>query len=176
MADQADGAVAAGNSGTAPPQVFNIQKIYLRDCSFEAPYSPDIFRSEWKPEVAVDLSTETRKLADNTYESILKVTVTAKNDDKVAYLCEVQQGGVVTIQGFESNTLEALLGSYTPSSLFPYAREAVTALISKGGFPAMVLQPVNFDALYLQKKREQLKSKEASGEDVGSGPTEQQPG
>jgi len=166
MADPTKDAVAGGNSSKPPAQMFNIQKIYLKDCSFEAPYSPDIFRSEWQPEVTVDLASETRALAEHTYESVLKVTVTAKNAEQVAYLCEVQQGAVVTIQGFETNTLEALLGSYTPSSLFPYAREAVSALISKGGFPAMVLQPVNFDALYLQKKRQQAAAGEVSSDPV----------
>jgi preprotein translocase subunit SecB len=164
MADLTKGPVTAGNSGKPPAQMFNIQKIYLKDCSFEAPYSPDIFRSEWQPEVTVDLASETRVLSEHTYESVLKVTVTAKNAEQVAYICEVQQGAVVNIQGFEENTLEALLGSYTPSSLFPYAREAVSALISKGGFPAMVLQPVNFDALYLQKKRQQANEQAAAGE------------
>ncbi len=151
----ADGNNTAAAGTQAPAQTFNIQKIYLKDCSFEAPLSPDVFRKEWKPQVSIDLGSETQQLAENTFETLLKITVTTKVDEQVAYLCEIQQAAVVTIQGFDEKTRDALLGSYCPSSLFPFAREAVSDLVGKGGFPALLLQPVNFDALYLQKQRQQ---------------------
>ena len=161
MAEGSDPAAAAGNQ-QAPAQTFNIQKIYLKDCSFEAPQSPEVFRNEWKPQVSIDLGTETRQLAENTYEALLKITVTTRVGEEVAYLCEVQQAGVITLQGFDDNTRGALLGSYCPSSLFPFAREAIADLVGKGGFPALLLQPVNFDALYLQKQRQQASTAAAA--------------
>lgn len=154
MAEENGAAGAAGNQQQKGQQ-FAIQKIYLKDSSFETPNSPDVFRGEWKPKVSVDMTTETRKLDDKTYETVLKVTVTAKlEDERIAYLCEVHQAGVFAIDGFNPETLEALLGSYCPANLFPYAREVVSDLVAKGGFPQMLLGPVNFDALYLQRKKQ----------------------
>ena len=148
---------AAGGQGQQKEnkQQFTIRKIYVRDFSFEAPNSPGIFSGEWKPEVSVDLDTRTTRIAENTYETVVRVTVTAKQDEKTAYLCEVQQAGIFVLSGFEEQTLEALLGSYCPAQLFPYAREAISDAVTKGGFPQMVLAPVNFEALYMQRKKQQ---------------------
>lgn len=138
--------------GTAPEgQQFNIGKVYLKDTSFETPNTPQIFQQEWQPQVNVELGTSAQKFADKAYEVVLTVTVTNKLGDKTAYLCEVKQAGIFHIDGFDEQTLRGLLGSYCPGILFPYAREAVSDLVSKGGFPQMVLGPVNFDALYQQK-------------------------
>lgn len=145
----------------APKQQFAIHKIYLKDSSFEAPGAPEIFRSEWKPKVSVDLGTEAKRIDDSTYECVLRITATARLEDKTAYLCEVHQAGIFGVSGFEGETLEVLLGSYCPSNLFPYAREAVSDLVGKGGFPQMLLGPVNFEALYMQKKKQ---SAESSGQ------------
>lgn len=139
----------------APGQMFNIAKIFLKDVSFEAPNAPQVFQSgEWSPQVDVDLGTSARSIGERTYEVLLTVTVTTKLGDKTAYLCEVRQGGVFQLAGFDEQTLQGLLGSYCPSILFPYAREAVTDLVTKGGFPQMVLGPVNFDALYAQRAQQ----------------------
>ncbi len=163
MAEAQQGGAAAGQQQAG--QQFAIHKIYLKDMSFEAPNAPDIFRGEWKPKVNLDLQVENRKLDDNTYEVILKTTVTADLDDKTAYLCEVHQAGVFGVQGFDENTLGALLGSYCPATLFPYAREAVSDLVGKGGFPQLALAPVNFDALYMQQRqRAQAAAKGGNGE------------
>jgi preprotein translocase subunit SecB len=133
-------------------QQFNLGKIYLRDVSFETPNSPEIFQSgDWRPEVNVDLGSNARKVADQTYEVVVSVTVTAKQAGKTAYLCEVQQAGIFQLSGFDEPTLKALLGGYCPNILFPFAREAVSDLVGKGGFPQMLLGPVNFDALYQQR-------------------------
>ena len=152
-------------------QQFSIRKIYLRDLSFEVPNAPSVFAGEWKPEVSVDLDTRTKRIGDDTYETIVRVTVTAKQDDKTAYLCEVEQGGVFVLSGFEEQTLDALLGSYCPAQLFPYAREAVSDVISKGGFPQMVLAPVNFEALYMQRRRQQQEQQQQGAEQGGNTPT-----
>ena len=139
---------ATGESG----QQFNLGKIYLKDVSFETPNSPQIFQSgEWKPEVKVDLNSNARSLAEHTFEVVVSVTVTVKQDGKTAYLCEAAQAGIFQLSGFDKPTLNALLGGYCPNILFPFAREAVSDLVAKGGFPQMLLGPVNFEALYQQK-------------------------
>lgn len=132
-------------------QKFEIQKIFIKDVSFESPNAPGIFRKEWKPETDIHLATENKKMSDTLFEVTLNVTVTTKHDDKTAFLVELKQAGIFTIEGFEETQLKQLLGSYCPHSLFPFAREAVSDLISKGGFPPLLLAPVNFDALYAQQ-------------------------
>lgn len=130
-------------------QQFVIQKIYTRDISFESPNAPEIFKGDsWNPNLDVNIQTRSRALADKVFEIVLMVTVTAKlGDERNAYLAEVQQSGVFTIDGFGDDDLTYMLGSYCPNILFPYARECLTDLVARGGFPQMVLQPVNFDAL-----------------------------
>lgn len=132
---------------------FAIQRIYTRDVSFESPNAPAIFRQEWKPQVKLDLNTRTRALDEHVYEVMLVVTVEAKLEDKTAFLAEIQQAGVFTLSGFPEETRDQMLGAYCPSVLFPYAREAIDAAVIKGSFPALMLAPVNFDALYLQNKQ-----------------------
>jgi len=136
-------------------QQFALQKIYLEDTSFETPNSPEIFTEEWKPAVNIELQTSGKALADGVMEVVLIVTVTAKLDDKTAYLVEVHQAGVFTIVGFNDDERAHMQGSYCPSILFPYAREAISDLIGKGGFPQLLLAPVNFDALLAQHQQQQ---------------------
>lgn len=148
---------------------FAIQRIYTRDVSFESPNAPAIFRQEWKPQVKLDLNTRTRTLDEGVYEIVLVVTVEAKLEDKTAFLAEVQQAGVFTLSGFPDETRDQMLGAYCPSVLFPYAREAVDSAVIKGSFPALMLAPVNFDALYLQnkqKKQEAENTPEPDGKDT----------
>lgn len=132
---------------------FAIQRIYTRDVSFESPNAPAIFREEWKPQIKLDLNTRTRTLDDNVVEVVLIITVEAKIGEKTAFLTEVQQAGVFTVSGFPDETRDQMIGAYCPSVLFPYAREAVDTAVTKGSFPALMLAPVNFDALYLQNKK-----------------------
>jgi len=127
-----------------------IHKIYLKDCSFETPNSPSIFSEDWEPEVSLELRNTAKKLTPDMHEVVLSLTVTAKLEDKTAYLVEVQQAGIFLIHGFSDDDLTAMVGSYCPNLLFPYAREAVSNFVSKGGFPSFYLAPVNFDALYTQ--------------------------
>jgi preprotein translocase subunit SecB len=133
---------------------FGIQRLYLKDVSFESPNSPAVFRKEWKPQVKLDLNTQTRQLDEGVYEVMLTLTVAANIEEETAFLCEVQQGGIFTLAGFPDETRDQMLGAYCPNILFPYAREAVDALVVKGSFPALMLAPVNFDALFAQNKAE----------------------
>jgi len=133
---------------------FGIQRIFTKDVSFESPNAPDIFRKEWKPQVKLDLNTATRQLDKDAYEVVLTLTVSAKIEDQTAFLCEVQQGGIFNVAGFPEETRAQMLGAYCPNILFPYAREAVDSQVIKGSFPALMLAPVNFDALYMQNKQE----------------------
>ncbi len=131
---------------------FAIQKIYTKDISFEAPNSPVIFKQQWQPQINVDLNTNGTALEESVYEVVLSLTVTAKLEEKTAFLVEVQQAGIFTIKGIGDADLPVMLGSFCPNILFPYAREAVSDLVAKGGFPQLLLAPVNFDALYAQHR------------------------
>lgn len=150
MAEKSNGAGQPADGRTG--QQFAIQKVYLKDSSFEAPGAPAVFRERWNPKVNVELDVRQQDLGEDHYEVVLHVTVTAKAEDKTVYLCEVQQAGVFAISGVEPSMKKSLLGSYCPATLFPYAREAISALTGKGGFPPMTLAPVNFDVLYAQEQ------------------------
>ncbi|HHA18560.1 MAG TPA: protein-export chaperone SecB [Methylophaga sp.] len=130
---------------------FVIQKIYTKDISFETPNSPDIFRDEWKPELDLQLGNEYARIDDDNHEITLTVTVTAKVADKVAFLVEVKQAGVFSLTGYSDQEMGPLVGSYCPNTLFPFAREVISDIVLKGGFPQLVLAPVNFDALYMNQ-------------------------
>lgn len=134
---------------------FALQKIYLKDMSFETPNSPDSFTRKWEPEVNIELNTSGKQLGDNVHEVVLGVTVTAKLEDKIAYLVEVHQAGIFAIAGYNPQDKDAMLSAYCPNILFPYARETISDLVNRGGFPQLLLQPVNFDAIYQEhlKKR-----------------------
>lgn len=150
MSEQDTGAEQTTSEGR-----FNIQKIYIKDLSFETPNSPAIFTEQWEPQNNLDLNSATRGLAENIYEVVLSITLTAKQGDKTAYLVEVQQAGIFHIEGFSQDDLHAMLGSFCPNLLFPYARETVSDVITRGGFPQMLLAPINFDALYHQHLQQQ---------------------
>lgn len=136
---------------------FALQRIYVKDLSFESPNAPQCFRDDWKPEIKLDLNTENTKLDDKNIEVTLHVTVTVKNQDKTAFLVDVQQAGLFYVEGFALQQMQALLGSYCPNVLFPYVRETVSDLVGRGGFPQLLLAPVNFDALFMEalKRRAQ---------------------
>jgi preprotein translocase subunit SecB len=132
-------------------QQFAMQRIYTKDVSFESPATPEVFKKQWQPKVNVDLNTKSDKIDDHgNFDVVLTITITAKVDDETAFLVEVQQAGIFLITGFEGEDLRRILGTAAPNILFPYAREAIDALVVKGGFPPVMLAPVNFDALYQQ--------------------------
>lgn len=134
---------------------FQIQRVYTKDVSFEAPNAPQVFQKEWEPEVKLDLDTSSSQLADGIFEVVLRVTVTATVGEETAFLCEVQQAGIFTIAGIEGTQMAHCLGAYCPNILFPYARECVSGLVSRGTFPQLNLAPVNFDALFMSYLQEQ---------------------
>lgn len=139
---------------------FSLQRLYIKDLSYEAPKSPDVFRKEWAPQIELQLGTSHDDLGENFYEVVLKITVTARNDDEVAFIAEVEQAGIFMIQGLDEASLGHALGSFGPSLLFPYAREALDSIVIKGSFPALMLAPVNFDALYAQGLQRQQEAAE----------------
>ena len=131
----------------------SLQKVYIKDASFEVPGAPQIFQEQGQPQVQLNLSQQVGTLADNVYEVVLTVTVTCKLAEKTAYLAEVQQAGVFGMSGFDPANREAVLATYCPNVLFPYARQIVSDLIQNGGFPPFLLQPINFEALYAEQVR-----------------------
>mgnify|MGYP005839070325 CR=1 FL=1 len=139
---------------------FMIQKIYTKDLSFETPNSPDVFREEWKPDLDMQLTNEYAQLDDNNHEVSLILTVTAKLGDKTAFLIEVKQAGIFTMMGYSKEQQGPLIGSQCPNILFPFAREVVADVVAKGGFPQLILAPVNFDALYIQQREQARKANE----------------
>ncbi|OYV26950.1 MAG: protein-export chaperone SecB [Halothiobacillus sp. 20-54-6] len=155
MTDQPNNG-AAPRAENATEQQFLIQKIYLKDVSFESPQAPDIFvASEWSPEVNVQVANNARKLGEGVFETALTITATASVNNETVYLAEVQYAGIFTIAGFDDASAQQILGAYCPNLLQPYIRETVSDLVMKGGFPQLILQPINFDQLYAQHLLEQ---------------------
>lgn len=141
---------------------FHVQRLFIKDVSFEAPCSPEIFRENWDPKVSLDLGTRVNTLEDHVYEVVLKVSVSVKSGKKVAFLAEAEQAGIFTIKNMDEPQLGHTLGSYCPNVLYPYARELITSLVTRGSFPQLFLAPVNFDALY-QEHLSQKASVETEG-------------
>ena len=134
---------------------FVLQRIYVKDMSFESPKSPDAFLKEWKPSVGLELNVGNVSVGDDNFEVTLGLTVTAKNEaEEVIYLIELQQSGIFVIKGVTEETLAQTLGSLCPNVLFPYARETMDSIATKGSFPPLMLAPINFDAMYAQAKAE----------------------
>jgi preprotein translocase subunit SecB len=166
MADNEDNKQpeAAAPSGEAQqpqgPQ-FAIQRIYLKDSSFESPRSPAVFQSAWSPRINFDIKTRSDKIQDGVYEVVLVLTAEAQLDEKAAFVVEVHQAGIFTAKDFEAAQLEQILATVCPGILFPYARETIDTLVVKGSFPALMLSPINFDVLYAQQKQQQAEQAKA---------------
>ena len=155
----------AATDATDQEQQFIIERVYVKDISFEAPNSPAIFTQDWEPDTNLNLTTKVNDLGDNHFEVELHVTVSVKGKDgKTAFLVEVVQAGAFLIKGYPAEQLNHLVASYCPSNLFPYAREVVANLVSKGSFPEMHLSPINFDALYAQNMAQQQAEQGAKAE------------
>ena len=146
----------ADNNGNQQQRELFLRKIYVKDMSFESPNAPDIFSNDHlSPQTELNLKSSNREVGDATQEVILTITVEAKVDDKTLFLVELQQAGIFQITGYSAEEQRALVGSFCPGTLYPYAREAISDLVAKGGFPQMLLQPINFDALYAQAQQQQ---------------------
>ncbi len=141
-----------------------VQKIYVKDSSFEAPGAPHIFQEQAQPQVQLNLNQTVNNLVEGVYEVVLAVTVTCKMADKNAYLAEVKQAGVFSISGLDQASLHGVLGTFCPNTLFPYARQAISDLVLAGGFPPFLLQPINFDQLYMEQLRRRAESAGATAD------------
>ena len=160
MADET--ANGAAGAETATPSQFVLQKIYVKDASFEAPNAPQVFNEEGQPSLQLNLAQKVGNVGENVFEVVLTVTLTCTLGGKTAYLAEVAQAGVFAVAGFDQRNLEAILSTYCPNVLFPYARQAVGDLIVNGGFPPYYLQPINFEQLYAEQLRRRAQGGEAA--------------
>ena len=164
MADQ--------DQGTSGKQIA-IQKIYVKDFSFESPHTPAVFaKTNWSPKTDLNLRSSHTMGTDNNHEVVLTITIEAKEDEQTFFLVELQQAGLFHIAGYAEAEFKAIVGSYCPNILFPYARESVANIVSKGGFPEFLLQPINFDALYAQgmaQAQAQAEKQPAGGSSNGGG-------
>jgi preprotein translocase subunit SecB len=148
-----EAAPAAPASDQQSGPQFALQRIYLKDSSFESPRSPGVFQAQWSPKINFDIKTRSTKIQDDVYEVVLVLTAEAQIEEKAAFIVEVHQAGIFTAKEFANEQLEQLLATICPNILFPYAREAIDSLVTKGSFPALMLAPINFDALYAQQKQ-----------------------
>ncbi len=140
-------------AGSAPGQL-RLERIYLKDASFESPRSPAVFGEPWKPEFSLDVNTRTARLGEERFEVVLAATLKATGDEnRTTYIAEIQQAGVFLVTGLTDERLQQVLATVCPATLFPYVRETVDNLVVKGGFPAVHLAPVNFDALFAEAVR-----------------------
>ena len=137
-----------------PQAQFQLQKLYIKDVSFELPNAPQIFQEDGQVDIKLNLAQKVEDLAEGVHEVVLTVTVTATLGEKTAYLAEVQQAGIFSIAGLPEQGKHAALNTLCPHTLFPYARRMITDLVAEGGFPPLVLQPINFDQIYAQRLQE----------------------
>lgn len=145
--------------------VFAIQRIYLKDLSFETPMGPSVFQKQWQPKVNQDLNTKNTKLENDLYEVALRLTLTVTDGEDTIYILEVKQAGIFAIKGLDPKQITHVINTTCPNILFPYAREAVDSVLSKGSFPALMLPPINFDALFASA----LKQAEEEGRETPDG-------
>ena len=139
-------------------QNFSIARVYTKDLSLESPKAPKIFEQQWNPKLNLEVDVSQEQLNETMHEVTLKLGVTVKNEEEVAFIIEIQQAGVFVVQGFDESTTDHVLGSVCPNILFPYAREIVDSLAVKATFPAPMLAPINFDAMLEQRKSEENQS------------------
>src|SRR5574343_790163 len=138
--------------------VFSIEKIYVKDLSLEIPNAPAIFLEQEQPEIDMQLANGAQQLEEGFFESSMTITVTAKLGDKTMFLCEVTQAGIFQIRNLPADDIDPILGVACPNILFPYARETVSNLVGRAGFPPVLLSPINFEALYMQQRAEQAEA------------------
>lgn len=158
--ENTNGVVPADESATGP--AFTIEKIYVKDVSFESPNSPTIFNENVQPDLQLNLNQKVQRLSETAFEVVLGVTLTCKAGDKTAYVAEVEQAGVFGLIGLEPQAIDVLLGTQCPNILFPYVRSMVSDLIQAGGFPPFYLQPINFEGLYAETLRQRQQQGEPS--------------
>ena len=161
---------AAGAQPNGPQ--FTVEKIYVKDVSFEAPRTPAAFGEQGQPQLQMNLNQRVNRVAEGTFEVVLGINLTCKlPDDKTVYLVEVQQAGLFNLSGFDDQSLDAMLGTHCPTILYPYARQIIGDLIQAGGFAPFLLQPINFEALYAEGLRQRSQQQSAQGMDLAGGET-----
>jgi len=163
MADETAPVTGAENGAPAGAQ-FTVEKIYVKDVSFEAPNAPQVFNETGQPQLNMNLNQKVGRLDGDLFEVVLGVTLTCTLNDRTVYLAEVAQAGIFGLAGFDDRTLDMMLGTYCPNVLFPYVRQAVSDLITNGGFPPFYMQPINFEALYAEGLRR--RAEQAAGGSV----------
>ena len=154
-----------------------IQKIYVKDFSFESPHTPEVFKGkDWSPTTNLNLRSSHSDAEDDSHEVVLTITVETKHEETTLFLVELQQAGLFHISGYPEEEMDSVVGSFCPSVLYPYARESIASIVAKGGFPEFLLQPINFDALYaqskeqaMQKAQEQAQGSSGNGSGNGAG-------
>jgi preprotein translocase subunit SecB len=164
-----DNKAAAKEDAATPNQTdanaqpgFAIEKLYVKDASLEIPNAPQIFTDRTPPQVSVELGNSAQKLDEGIYEVAIKVTLTSKIGDKVAFLVEITQAGIFGIRNVPDENMEMILAITCPNILFPYAREAVSDLVTRAGFAPVLLNPINFEALYMQQKEQAANAAKAN--------------
>ena len=164
-AKESNGKDSGGNGSSATTGQFALQKIYVKDLSYEAPNAPGVFidsdADTEEPQIQLNLKNSHSDLTQENVEVVLHASIHATQQDRTLFMIEVEQAGIFTINGYNDEQRRALIGTYCPSTLFPYLRETISSLIGKGGFPAMLLQPINFDALFAQAQMEQAQQEQA---------------
>jgi len=139
---------------TAAQKTLVLQKIYVKDLSFESPKTPAVFTTNVAPTTQLNIRTSAQQVAPNTQEVTLTLTVEAKEEDTTVFLIEIAQAGIFSIEGYTPEEHSMLVGSFCPNTLYPFAREAIADVVLRGGFPQLLLQPINFDALYARAMKE----------------------
>ncbi len=161
MADENANGAASATPQAANQPIFALQRVYIKDTSYEAPNVPQVFQEQGQPELQLNLGQKVNPLAEGVFEVVLTVSLTCTLNGKNAYLAEVQQAGIFTVAGFDAANTDGLLGTWAPNTLFPYARRAISDLVQDGGFPPFLLQPINFDQIYadvLRRRQEEAQA------------------
>jgi preprotein translocase subunit SecB len=159
--------MAEEQANSAPQRQLILQKIYVKDLSFESPKAPMVFTTSVSPQTQLNVRSSAAQVAPDTEEVTLTITVQAKDKDSTLFLAEVAQAGIFLIQGYTAEEKAFLLGSFCPNTLYPFAREAVADLVMRGGFPPLLLQPLNFDAIYAQALQERAARANAANANAG---------
>ncbi len=163
-ADAQDAAGQQQTQGDPNAPQFALQRIYLKDFSFESPRSPGVFTGQWSPNINFEVKSRSEKYQDNTFEVVLTLTVEAKVEENTAFLVEAQQAGVFACVNMRPEQLEQVLATVCPNILFPYARESIDSIVIKGSFPPLMLAPINFEAVYAEQKRRQAEQQAQQAE------------
>ena len=161
MTDQTAPTTGAANTSSAAQ--FTVEKIYVKDVSFEAPNTPHVFNEQGQPQLNMNLNQKIGRLEGDLFEVVLGITLTCTVNERTVYLAEVEQAGIFGLAGFDDRTLDMMLGTYCPNVLFPYVRQQVSDLITAGGFPPFYMQPINFEALYAEGLRRRVEAQANAG-------------